>query len=274
MATYTSFEEAVAANAKGADLVEETCPRCLGPGNVGYGSVASYNVTHGCGVIGACFQCLGTGVVTVRYQSIKARAKRKAERDAKLAEETAKKAALRATRQNWNAANPEIVALINELADHTRQQGLAYDLWNNLTHIPTSAQVEALHKIKADRDAREAERRPVQTGKQTITGRILSIKDHENMYGTTAKMVVKDDRGFKVWGTMTGPIRNLVYDAWLVSLGGDVEREIRESDSWVWRDWAKSTGQRVTFTATVDPAQGDDSFDFGFFKRPTKPALA
>lgn len=274
MVTYSNFEEAVAANAKGADLVKETCPRCLGSGNVGYGSVTSHDVTHGCGVTGACFQCLGTGIMTVRYQSIKARAKRKAERDAKLAEETAKQTARRAARLDWDAANPEIVALINELADHDHQRGLAYDLWNNFNLIPTSAQVEALHKIKADRDAREAARRPVQTGKQTITGRILSIKDHENMYGTTVKMTIMDDRGFKVWGTMTGPIQNLVYDAWMATFGDDAEQKIRESGPQVWRDWAKNAGQRVTFTATVDAAQGDDSFDFGFFKRPTKPALA
>lgn len=272
--TFKTFEDAIAANAKSTDLVIESCGRCFGTGNIGYGNITSTHYKLGAAT-GSCFDCIGTGVVTVQVRSIKARQRREAKRAEEQAKLIAQTELDKAARLSWNAANPEIVALIDELADHKREQGLAFELWNSLTAIPTSAQIETLLKIKADRDQRESERRSVLTGKQVITGQIISIKDHESHYGysrqITTKMVVKDDRGFKVWGTMPQALINAVYDAWLGSL--------EDPEHWgdfgpqVWRQWAKNQGVRVTFTATVEAAEGDDSFDFGFFKRPRKAEL-
>ena len=86
---------------------------------------------------------------------------------------------------------------------------------------------------QAELDA--AERCP--TGRVEITGEILAIKLQESYYGDTLKMLVKDDRGFKVWGSIPSSLH-------------------------------ASRGARVTFMAAVEPSRDDDKF--GFYKRPTK----
>jgi hypothetical protein len=64
-------------------------------------------------------------------------------------------------------------------------------------------------------------------------------------------MVVKDDRGFKVWGTCSQKLQDQLP---LVE-GATYELNIEAS-----------VGLRVQFTAQVD--QADDDTKFGFFKRP------
>ena len=72
-------------------------------------------------------------------------------------------------------------------------------------------------------------------------------------------MVVKDDRGFKVYGTVPQAIIDEAVPR-PHSLGAQV-----------W-DYEVLKGQRITFSATVQASDDDDKF--GFFKRPTKAALA
>lgn len=80
----------------------------------------------------------------------------------------------------------------------------------------------------------------VPTGRVQITGTILGTKMVESDYGLTEKMLVEDDRGFKVYGTVPSSIYS----------SGDVK------------------GMKVTFSAKVEPSN-NDAF-FGFFSRPTK----
>lgn len=68
-------------------------------------------------------------------------------------------------------------------------------------------------------------------------------------FGQTYKMVVRDDRGFKVWGTVPSAI------------AGDV------------LPWNYYGVTRVRFIADIDASDREDSFDFGFFKRPRKAEL-
>jgi hypothetical protein len=109
----------------------------------------------------------------------------------------------------------------------------------------SDAQVAAVRKsIVKDRERaarREdelADAEPVPSGKGTITGEIVKIDLQVNDYGSREVMTVKDDRGFKVWGTQP---RSL-YEA--------------------------KVGDRVTFTATLERSDRDEFF--GFFKRPSK----
>lgn len=83
----------------------------------------------------------------------------------------------------------------------------------------------------------KANAKPVIEGTVTVTGEVLCTKTKESQYGLQYKMLVLDDRGFKVWGTNPAAL--------------DAER-----------------GDRVTFTATVEKSQDDECF--GFFKRPRK----
>ena len=97
---------------------------------------------------------------------------------------------------------------------------------------------------RAAQEAREAEQAAIYataescpTGKVKISGIVLTTKWQESMYGSTLKMLVQDDRGFKVWGSVPSNL----YDA---------------------------KGRSVSFSAAIQPSEDDDKF--GFFKRPTK----
>lgn len=90
-----------------------------------------------------------------------------------------------------------------------------------------------------------------------ITGKILAVKFTETAYGTSEKMLVLDDRGFRVWGTRgEGMLAPADRDA-----GGWIERDgefHRPADK----------GDRVKFTARIEAS--DDDPAFGFYSRPTR----
>jgi Fic family protein len=98
----------------------------------------------------------------------------------------------------------------------------------------------AAQKTQEERDARDmahSRGEDVAEGRQVITGLVLALKWQSSQYGDTLKMLVQDDRGFRVWGSVPSSL--------------EVNRE-----------------ERVQFTATVQ--QSDKDPKFGFFKRPTK----
>ena len=80
----------------------------------------------------------------------------------------------------------------------------------------------------------------VVAGRQVITGKVLSVKWKESIYGGSLKMTVQAENGTKYWGTVPSSL------------------EVEKDDV-------------VTFTATVETS--DDPL-FGFFKRPTKASKA
>ncbi len=92
------------------------------------------------------------------------------------------------------------------------------------------------------REQENATSSPVIEGRIVIRGEVLSVKT--KIYGPNARnvMTVRDERGFKVWGTVPAII------------AGGVSR-----------------GDLVTFTAQVEKSDRDESF--GFFKRPTDTTL-
>lgn len=110
---------------------------------------------------------------------------------------------------------------------------------------------------RAEREAAEPEGKPVIEGRIEITGTILAVKFVDNDFGGTLKMLVRDDRGFKVWGTRPNSLRT--------------DWEWREGEGHVITQAVAGKGDRITFTATVE--KSDDDETFGFFKRPTKATL-
>jgi hypothetical protein len=78
----------------------------------------------------------------------------------------------------------------------------------------------------------------VPEGRNVVTGTIVSTKVVESQYGTAYKMIVLDDRGFKVYCTQPSAISEA------------------------------GRGDRVSFTATL--SRSDDDPTFGFGSRPTK----
>tara|TARA_Y100000114_G_scaffold143590_1_gene151293 strand:+ start:2687 stop:3508 length:822 start_codon:yes stop_codon:yes gene_type:complete len=117
--------------------------------------------------------------------------------------------------------------LIQAIEDYL--MGDIYEL-NRLAH-------EKAEQERAARDAAHRDGEDVTEGRQVITGTMLTMKRQETIYGLTLKMLVQDDRGFRVWGSVPSGLTALRYD-------------------------------RITFTATVQRSDKDSKF--GFFKRPTK----
>ena len=96
--------------------------------------------------------------------------------------------------------------------------------------------------------AENANAEAIVNGKQVITGEVITVKTQEGYYGDTLKMLVRDDRGFKVWGSVPRSLSNAAYE-----------------------DRTTVKGSRVTFSATVEASEDDNKF--GFYKRPTKAKL-
>lgn len=108
-------------------------------------------------------------------------------------------------------------------------------------------QIELVFKIAKQEAERVPEPEPVNipedvlNGRVTLTGEVLGVKCVESEWGYQTKVLVRDDRGFKLWGTY--PTTGEFYDK----------------------------GARIRFTARVERSKDDPAF--GFFSRPTKGEL-
>jgi len=223
-------------------LVITPCGKC---GATGY--INAFGHVHN----GVCFDCAGARNIG-RYQATPDHAivlaERKAKRDAKTAAKAAK------VRAKVIASTPHLIGLVFLAGVSDFAHSLVMQVLKGKTLSDrqlAGAFKAALFAIaKADRDAarlaekaeQEAAKRPVVTGKITIVGTILTTKwvDGYTTYSApTLKMLVLDDRGFKVWGTVPSKLNCEEYE-----------------------------GARVQFNANVE--RSDDDECFGFFKRPSK----
>jgi len=133
--------------------------------------------------------------------------------------------------------------------------------------------IEATRKAIAAEAAKRAhqEAHPAPMGRVVVTGEIVSAKMVESDYGTSYKVLVKDDQGFKVWCSLPKAQADQAIEeyndshpepytwgpaCWLLGADGTDEQGVK--------------GRRITFTATLEPSIDDISFAFG--KRPTKGA--
>lgn len=87
-------------------------------------------------------------------------------------------------------------------------------------------------------------------GRTVVTGTVVKTEVRDTDYGTQYKMVVKDDRGFAVWSSIPAALL-LVED-------GENQRGLVKGD-------------RITFTATLQPSDKDSKFGFG--SRPSKASV-
>lgn len=86
-------------------------------------------------------------------------------------------------------------------------------------------------------------------GRVDITGEVLSTRQDDTDFGTVTKLLVRDDRGFKVWGSRPA-----------MRTGVD-EHGMNTYD-------CAEKGDRISFSAVVTVS--DKDIKFGFYKRPTK----
>jgi hypothetical protein len=104
---------------------------------------------------------------------------------------------------------------------------------------------------------------PLTSERIQIEGRLAALKVEEsgyNEYGVT-KMLVIDDRGFRVWGTMPDALTDVLHE--------QVVREGYSSrDCGIKQALQQGMRSRVQFVAKVERSRKDRTF--GFFSRPTK----
>jgi|TARA_R110001583_G_scaffold19829_8_gene77049 hypothetical protein len=118
-------------------------------------------------------------------------------------------------------------------------QAIEYYLMGDIYKLQFIAE-QKTESVKEARDKAHSEGEDVTEGRQVINGTVLAMKSQESDWGSVLKMLVQDDRGFRVWGSVPSSL--------------DCSRE-----------------DQITFTATIQ--QSDDDAKFGFFKRPTKASV-
>lgn len=118
-------------------------------------------------------------------------------------------------------------------------QAIEYYLMGDIYKLQFIAE-QKTEEEKSVLDKAHSEGADVADGRQVINGTVLAMKNQESDWGSVLKMLVQDDRGFRVWGSVPSSL--------------DCNRE-----------------DQITFTATV--SQSDKDSKFGFFKRPTKASV-
>ena len=151
---------------------------------------------------------------------------------------------------------------------------LADQLWSLDERTYTERQIAALQRVADQRVARAAEaaEHPAPEGRVVVTGEITSAKVVSGDYGDSYKVLVKDDKGFKVWCSLPKAQVDEAYDAWYA----ENSESVHMYGNAVWflgtgyadEKQGGVKGRRITFTATLKPSDDDKSFAFG--SRPTK----
>lgn len=107
---------------------------------------------------------------------------------------------------------------------------------------------------------------PRDLGRVEVAGTVISAEYRDTDYGSTPKMLLETDEGWRLWGT----VPEAIFSA------ADVEQTEKLEAAGAERgDWEPLVtyirGRRVTFYASV--TRSDDDETFGFFSRPTKATL-
>lgn len=140
----------------------------------------------------------------------------------------------------------------DDFLDSLRGRLLRYGELTERQLAALTRRVERLRREEARRAARAealANTPPVPEGRRTIKGVVVSTKIIDGDYGTTYKMLVQEDDGNRVFGTIPAAINT-----------GEA-----------WQAMQEPMKVRVRFDAKVERSERDEHF--GFFSRPTKARL-
>ena len=235
-----------------AEVIFIGCGRCGGTGHLhGYEHIAG----------GVCFECGGSkgsnSTVGAERKREKGRIRYANSKERKL---IAKQEAHNARMEAAEAKYPLLAGWSEEMSENS----FLLDLWTKAFDYDLSdKQLEAANGVfvrKQERTAARAAERasltPALTGKQTITGTIQTVQYRESNYGGSWKMIVLDERGFKVWATVPAAIFDQQRDQ-----AAEGENPFAEA----------LKGRKVQFNATLEASDKDETFAFA--KRPTKAIL-
>lgn len=187
-------------------------------------------------------------------------------------------------------ANADVAEFLDGLSDDydSREPGFLLDMKRTLGRKGelSEAQAAATRKFMASRAARQerfaaetaslADAQPLEEGRRVIEGEIVSVKSGENDYGAWTKMLIRQDDGNKVYGTVPASIFESLGDWYMSrpSIPGPDARVRWEDDHgcMVEGDGVDSLrGRRVRLTAKVERSRDDQHF--GFYSRPTGATL-
>lgn len=198
-----------------------------------------------------CYRCYGKGVDPTEKTWVFPPEWTDEQVDGFYADREAKAAARRAKRDAKRAVETAATFAANLAkcpaldVDQDSIEGFALSIWRKahryeLTERQRDAYVKALADA-ADRAAEEAARQPAPAGRTTVVGKIVSRKSQEGQWGTTPKIVVATEPGWRVYVTCPDAI------------------------------WQAEVGDTVQFDATLTPSDDDPTFAFG--KRPSKATI-
>ena len=138
--------------------------------------------------------------------------------------------------RTWNADT--LVSIVGSLIKYGKFVSEAQENLLRKCMKRIQAEPERRRKRKEEQERQATLTSDCPEGKQVIEGTVLSVKYKESFGYSVLKVLVKDKRGYKVWGTLP--------------------KAIEDADK----------GEVITFTANVKPS--DDDPKFGFFKQPSK----
>lgn len=123
---------------------------------------------------------------------------------------------------------------------------------------------------QAEEDAKQPIPADVLDGRNVITGAVLTARWQESTYGGSIKMLVADDRGFKVWGTCPQAVLDQIVDQISEAYeNGEYEPgKVPTATEAIKSRNADGDPYRITFHAAVEASNDDPAF--GFVNRPTK----
>jgi len=163
--------------------------------------------------------------------------------DKRKQEEIIKQQKMKDNLEEIRAKNPDLVELIDfSLSDQapvfSRSVMETVAIKGNIT----DNQLVALQKAHKQHVLKSKPKSDCPAGEAQIEGEIVSVKSQQYGWNSTLKMVIQDDKGFRVYGTVPQSIQG-----------------------------ATLVGRKVSLTAYIEPSQDDTSF--GFYYRPKKASL-
>lgn len=237
-----------------ADTLVRACTRCDGEGHYVFNHIEGHSVCYRCDGYKADPRATNRLTFAEAEQAAERRAKaREARRARKIAQEEAEKQAEAAELAAWIVEYPREAALLHETGAGQFVASVAerYVLGKK----PSEKQTAVLTRIVEDREKKAAAPAvTVPEGRVEITGTIISRRDYETQWGMTTKILVEDDRGFRVYGSMPKGLN--IPEGMTTYCAEDILDVV---------------GRRVTLTARLAQSQKDAGF--GIFSRPTKARL-
>jgi peptidoglycan hydrolase-like protein with peptidoglycan-binding domain len=134
-----------------------------------------------------------------------------------------------------------------------RQKLLNAGAGGDLTRKQASGVIDEFINKAAPGEPPKANAPVVEGDKVDVAGHVVSARYKDTPYGTQAKVLIQDDRGFRVYGTLPSKLEDELSN-----------RSQATSDTWA--SYLQKHPLRIKLTGGVKKSPGDENY--GFFSRP------